>query len=163
LRNKDQTDPIESIEHITNGLPKFAYKQLTQQISRENAVVIIKFIKCQKTEINPSDAYKNVVIRSLITIIKYFDNKNFKQLMRSDIIKYLDSLRKSEQADPTHKWIGTYNLRRQLLLKFFKWLYDPAEEAKIRKIPGVMRDIPLLKRREQSIYTPDDLWKYFAV
>jgi hypothetical protein len=158
LRSKDETDLIESIEHITNDLPKFAYKQLTHQISRENAVIIIEFIKCQKTEINPSDAYKNVVIRSLITLIKYFDNKNFKQLTRVDIINYLDSLRKSEQADPIHKWIGTYNLRRQLFLKFFKWLYDPAEEAKIRKIPEVMRDIPLLKRKEQSIYKPDDLW-----
>ena len=72
MGSKDETDLIERIEHITNDLPKFAYKQLTHQISRENAVIIIEFIKCQKTEINPSDAYKNVVIRSLITFIKYF-------------------------------------------------------------------------------------------
>ena len=130
MKNKDQTDLIESIENITNGLPKFAYKQLTQQISRENAVTIIEFIKYQKTEINPSDAYKNLVIRSLIILIKYFKNKKFKQLTRADIISYLDSLRKSEEADSIHKWIGTYNLRRQLFLKFFKWLYYSTEAAK---------------------------------
>ena len=135
MRSKDQTDLIESIKLVTNGLPKFAYKQLTQQISTENAVTIIEFIKCQKTEINPSDSYKNLAIRSLIILIKYFKSKNFKQLTNINIINYLDSLRESEQVDPTHKWIGTYNLRRQLFLKFFKWLHDPTEEAKKRKIP----------------------------
>ena len=155
---KDKIDLIESIGHITSGLPRFICKQLTQQISKENAVIIIEFIKCQKTESNLSDAYKNLVIRSLITLIKYFKNKNFKQLTRVDVINYLDSIRKSEENDPTHKWIGTYNLRRVLFLKFFKWLYDPTEEAKKRKIPEVMRDIPQLKRKEQSIYKPDDLW-----
>ena len=157
LRTKDQTELIESINHITNDLPRFVYKQLSQ-ISTENAVTIIEFIKCQKTESNLSDSTKNLVIRSLITLIKYFMNKNFKQLTRFDIINYLDSLRKSEDADPTHKWIGTYNLRRQLFLKFFKWLYDPTGEAQKSHIPEIMRDILLLKRKEQSIYKPDDLW-----
>ena len=124
----------------------------------ENAVIIIEFIKCQKTESNLSDGTKNLVIRSLITLVKYFANKNFKQLTRVDILNYLDSLRKSEEDDPTHKWFGTYNLKRQLFLSFFKWLYYPTRAAKERPIPKVMRDIPLLKRKEQSIYKPDDLW-----
>jgi integrase/recombinase XerD len=158
LRNKDQIDLIESINHITNGLPRFACKQLTQQISTENAVTIIEFIKCQKTESNLSDGTKNLVIRSLMYLVKYCKNKNFKQLIRADILNYLDSLRKSEETDPIHRWIGTYNLRRQLFLKFFKWLYYPTEVAKKRKIPEVMHDIPILKRKEQSIYKPDDLW-----
>ena len=116
---KDKIDLIESIGHITSGLPRFICKQLTQQISKENAVIIIEFIKCQKTESNLSDNYKNLVIRSLITLIRYFKNKNFKQLTRVDIINYLDSLRKSEENDPTHKWIGTYNLRRVIIFKIF--------------------------------------------
>jgi hypothetical protein len=37
LKNKDQTDLIKSIELVTNDLPNFVYKQLTQQISTENA------------------------------------------------------------------------------------------------------------------------------
>ena len=91
LRNKDQVDLIESINHNINGLPRSTYKQLTQQISTENAVAIVEFIKCQKTESNLSDTYKNLVIRSLITLVKYFTNKNFKQLTRVDIIDYLDN------------------------------------------------------------------------
>ena len=108
---KDNIDLIESIEQITSGLQKYVCKQLTEQISTENAIIIIEFIKCQKTEINLSDTYKNLVIRSLVTLIRYFKNKNFKRLTRVDIINYLDSLRKSEEDDSAHKWVGTYNLR----------------------------------------------------
>ena len=127
-------------------------------VSPENAIKIAKYIKSQKTEVNLSDNYRKSVVTGLITLSRYFKNKSFSQLTRSDIINYLDSLRKSEDTDPAHKWIGTYNLRRQLFLKFFKWLYYPTEEATKRQIPEVMRDIPLLKRKEQSIYKPDDLW-----
>jgi hypothetical protein len=129
LRNKDQTDLIGSINHIANGLPRFVYQQLTEQISPENAVTIIEFIKCQKTESNLLDSTKSLVIRALITLVKYIPNRNFKKLTRVDIINYLDSLRKPEETDPTHGWIGTYNLKRQLFLKFFKWLYYPTEKA----------------------------------
>ena len=158
MKNNNQIDLLERIEHITNDLPTFASKQLTQHISTENAHIIIEYIKCQKTESNISDGYKNLVIKSLVILIKYFKNKNFKQLARSDIISYLDSLHKSEEADPLHKWIGTYNLKRQLFLKFFKWLHNPIKEAKKRPTPNVMRNIPILKRKEESIYKPDDLW-----
>ena len=157
-RENDRISLFESIENITSGLHKFVYKQLTTQISTENADIIVKYIQYQKTEINLSDTYRLLVITSLITLVRYFKNKKFRKLTRADIINYLDSFRKSEEADPAHKWIGTYNLRRQLFLKFFKWLYDPMEEAKKRHIPKVMRDIPKLKRKEQSIYKPDDLW-----
>ena len=158
MKNINQTDLLERNESITNGLPTFASKQITEQISTENAGIIIEFIKCQKTESNISDGYKNLVIKSLIILIKYFKNKNFRELTRSDIINYLDSLHKSEEADPLHKWIGTYNLKRQIFLKFFKWLYAPTKEAKKRPIPNIMRNIPILKRKEESIYKPDDLW-----
>ena len=129
MKDNNQINLLE-IEYITNGHPASASKQLIQHISTENAVIIIEFIKCQKTESNISDGYKNLVIKSLVILIKYFKNKNFKQLTRADIIDYLNSLQKSEEVDPLHKWIGTYNLKRQLLLKFFKWFYSPTLEAK---------------------------------
>jgi hypothetical protein len=110
------------------------YMLQQKDISTENAVTIIEFIKCQKTEINPSDGYMCVDL----IFIKYSRNKNFKQLARAVIITYLDSLLKSEEADPSYKWIGSDNLRRQIFLKFLKWLYNPTEEAKKRKIPEVL-------------------------
>ncbi len=103
MKIKDQTDLIESIEHIANSLPRFVRKKLTQQISTENAVTIIEFIKYQKTESNISDDTRNIVVRCLIILAK-FTNKNFKQFTRAEIINYLDSLRKSEEVDPAHKW-----------------------------------------------------------
>jgi hypothetical protein len=115
---KEQTDRFKSIGDVASGLPRFVFKQLTEQISKENADIIVSYIRYQKTDINLSDPYKRLVATSLITLARYFKDKNFNQLTRSDIINYLDSLRKSEDADPEHKWIGTYNLRRQLFLKF---------------------------------------------
>jgi integrase/recombinase XerD len=155
--NQDQIDIIKSIDNATERLQKYVHKQLIQ-ISTGNAIFITKYIECQKIEINLSDNYRHTVITCLITLSRYFKNKNFKQLTRLNIINYLNSLRKSEEADPTHKWIGTYNLRKKIFLKFFKWLYHPAKEAPKRPVPEVMRDIPSLKRKEQSIYKPDDLW-----
>jgi integrase/recombinase XerD len=67
-------------------------------------------------------------------------------------------LRKPEESDPLHKWIGTYNIYRVLLIRFFKWLYYPDIEQKKRPKPYVIENIPQLRRREQSIYKPSDLW-----
>jgi integrase/recombinase XerD len=158
LGSKKLIDPAESIGNIADGLPKFVCKQLAQLTSRENVGIIIRFIKCQKTEINLSDNYKYLLVRALIMLARYFKSKSFSQLTRSDIISYLDSSRKSEAVDPQHQWVGTYNLRRTLFLKFFKWLSYPTKEANKRPTPQVMRNIPRLKRKEESIYKPDDLW-----
>ena len=67
-------------------------------------------------------------------------------------------MRKPERIDPLHKWIGTYNLKKEALTKFFKWLYNPHLTAQDRPIPPVMNDVPRLTRREQSVYNPIDLW-----
>ena len=148
----------QDIESATAGLHKFIHKQLTQNVSNDNAIIIATYIKCQKTEINLSNNYRKTVVTGLIALAMYFKNKNFNQLKSPDIINYLDSLRKTDDADPSHKWIGTYNLRRQIFLKFFKWLYYSTVEAKKRLVPEVMRGISSLKRKELSIYKPDDMW-----
>jgi integrase len=158
MHSRSADQEITDIRIVTDGLHRYIYKQLTQKVSPDNAKSVMEFIQYQKTEINLSDSYRRTVISCLITLSFYFDNKSFKQLTRPNIVNYLNSLRKSEEADPTHKWVGTYNLRRQIFLKFFKWLYYPDKEAPKRPIPEVMRDIPLIKRKEQSIYKPDDLW-----
>jgi integrase/recombinase XerD len=73
-------------------------------------------------------------------------------------MKFLDSFRKPEASDPLHKWIGTYNIYRALFIRFFKWLYYPNVEQKKRPKPNIIENIPLLKRKEQSVYKPSDLW-----
>ncbi len=70
----------------------------------------------------------------------------------------LDSFRKPETIDPLHKWIGTYNIFRIHLMRFFRWLQSPDIEHNKRPRPSVIENIPKLKRKEVSIYKPTDLW-----
>ncbi len=77
---------------------------------------------------------------------------------REDVLLFLDSFHKPENSDPLYKWIGTYNQYTVLLIKFFKWLYYPDIEPHRRVKPQVVENIFQLKRKEQSIYEPSDLW-----
>jgi integrase len=79
-------------------------------------------------------------------------------MTRNDIISFLESFRKTDAADPLHKWIGTYNIFRIYLLRFFKWLYFPDIEPGKRLRPSILENIPELRRKETSIYKPSDLW-----
>jgi integrase len=85
-------------------------------------------------------------------------HKPYQKLTRPEIITFVDSFRKSEEIDPLHKWIGTYNLYRVHLLRFFKWLHYPDIEPVKRPNPSIIENVSGLKRKEQSIYKPTDLW-----
>jgi integrase/recombinase XerD len=112
-----------------------------------------------KNEVNLSDNYRRDQIEFLSRLSKYNNNnKPFKDLTRVDVIAFLDSFRKTEAQDPVHKWIGTYNLFRTYLFRFFKWLYYPHLEPGKRPRPSVINNIAKLKGKEVSIYKPSDLW-----
>jgi hypothetical protein len=57
-----------------------------------------------------------------------------------------------------HKWVSTYESYRIVLLRFFKWLYQPDISPIKRSKPAVVDNIPQIKRREISTYKPTDLW-----
>ena len=117
---------------------------------------LAEYITRVKREINISDGYRKSNIHTLTHLSKFYSNRrNFKGMARDDILLYLDSLRKPEVTDPLHKWIGTYTLRRGLIVKFFKWLFHPDIESTKRPHPEAVKNIPRLKRREQSIYKTD--------
>jgi hypothetical protein len=105
------------------------YVNCLRTLRPENAMTIVNYIQAMRTEINLSDNYRKLNIFLLSDISKFHNdsnnNKLFKHISRDDILSYLDSLRKSEATDPLHKWIGTYNLYRVLLIQFFRWLYYP--------------------------------------
>ena len=107
---------------------------------------------------NLTDNYRRDIIRGLAHFSIFCNNKSFKQITRDDLISFLDSFRKPENIDPLHKWIGTYNTYRMYLTRFFKWLYYPDIEPDKRPKPEVIENISILKRKEQSIYKPTDLW-----
>ena len=111
-----------------------------------------------KSEVNPKDHYRKDMIIILCKFSKYHNNTSFKDVTRTAILEFLDNFRKTETQDPMHKWIGTYNLYRIHLLRFFKWLYSPDIEPDKRPKPSVFENILRLKRKETSIYKPSDLW-----
>ena len=111
-----------------------------------------------KTEINLSDSYRKDLIQLLSKFSRYRDNKPFKEFTRADTVDFLETCRKTETQDPMHKWIGTYNLFRIHITRFFKWLYSPDVEPDKRPKPSVIENIAQLKRKEKSIYKPSDLW-----
>lgn len=131
------------IEFVTANLRR--QRELSNDlhsISTENALIISDYIIAMKTEINPSDNYRSDSIKILHRFSKYNKNKLLKTITRDDIISFLDSYRRP----------GIY------LLRFFKWLYYPDINANDRPKPDVIDNIPRLKRKEQSIYKPTDLW-----
>jgi integrase/recombinase XerD len=140
------------------GLAPSVSKQLFS-INIDNAATIVKYIEVIKTEVNPSDTYRRNLILILCRFSNYRNNsKPFTETSRDDIVNFLDSLRKTETQDPMHQWIGTYNLFRVDLMRFFKWLYSPDIEPDKRPKSSIIENIPKLKRKETSIYKPSDLW-----
>ena len=73
-------------------------------------------------------------------------------MTREDIVSYLNSLRKSIEVDPLHRWIGTHNLYVTKLVRFFKWLYNQTLGPRQRPRPKVLNNIPMLERKDVSIY-----------
>jgi integrase/recombinase XerD len=157
--HKTQIDPLdEKIDLVTEDLNRYLRKQLKEQVSVENAGLISEYSLIQKKGMNLSEDYRATTLSVLIVFCKALHNKPFFKISRYDILSHLDCLRKPESIDPLHKWIGTYNLKRECLAKFFKWLYNPDIASKDRRVPHIMKDIVRLKRKEYSIYKPTDLW-----
>jgi len=125
-----------------------------------NAKTIIDYIIAEQTEINIKDLTKEGKIKTLVWLSNFHRNtKTFTELTKQDILEYLNSLRKSSDEDPSNKWIGTYNGRQILLLKFFKWLYNPDEDYRKRLTPMCMQGIRKLARKEKTSYKPSYIWE----
>jgi len=156
------SDIDRKIKNTIEGLPSECFNYLAKRvlpISRENVLIICDYISSLKSEINPSRNYKCGTIIVLCRLSIFFKNdKMFKEITREDLLSFLDSFRKNESVDPMHKWIGTYNLHRIQLMRFFKWLYFPNIDYKQRPKPRVIENIYQLRRKEKSIYKPTDLW-----
>jgi integrase/recombinase XerD len=147
------------IEETAAGL-RPSYAKVLRIIPEENASIIIDYISAARIEVNLSDHYRKDLIQALSIFSRHTGNKNFGEMTRNDIVSFLESFRKTDAADPLHKWIGTYNIFRIHLMRFFKWLYSPDTEPNKRLKPSLIENIPKLRRKEKSIYKPSDLWTY---
>ena len=97
------------------------------RLSEDNALTVANYIIDYKREINASQSTIKTTVQFLFELSKVVGlEKKFADMTRDDILgHYLDSCRKSENEDSMHKWIGSYNIKREIVLRFFKWLYFP--------------------------------------
>jgi integrase len=147
------------LELATEGLEPSYFNKLKKLLSKTNALTIANYILAMKTEINLSDSYRMINLKVLVRISQFFRNKiSFQTMGRKEILMFLDSYRKTDAVDPIHRWIGTYNLYLVIPVRFFKWLYFPELPPSNREKPAVVENVPGLRRKEQSIYKPSDLW-----
>jgi hypothetical protein len=147
------------IEETVAGL-RPGYTKVLRIIPEENATIIADYISAARIEVNLSDHYRKDLIQVLSLFSRYTGNKHFRQMTQNDIISFLESFRKTDAADPLHKWIGTCNVFRIHLMRFFKWLYFPDIEPSKRPKPPMLENIPRLRRKEKSVYKPSDLWTH---
>ncbi len=146
------------LNEVCEGLPPYMKRHLLEKVSVENASTIIEYVQALRMEINLSIFYKQAVIDTLTTLAKFHPDKSFKNMTRSDILAFLDRLRKKEEQDPKHRWIGTYNQNIRHLNRFYRWLYYPLVEPKERPKPEQMQNVRQLRRKEDSNYEDHELW-----
>jgi integrase len=150
----------QRIAEATSELNKHYIAMVAERMSLKNADILSRFIIAGKKERNISCNTVMTYIDGVVYLENYHHHKDLEKIDKNDITSFLDSYRKLEAEDPLHRWINTYNVRYQILFKFFKWLYNLKcdDESKKVSIPPVMNDIKRLKRKEKSSYQVKDLW-----
>jgi hypothetical protein len=63
------------IDLATAGLQPFIFKDITQNVSPENALTIAEYILAMKTETNVSDDYRSLLIKKLSLFSRFSENK----------------------------------------------------------------------------------------
>jgi hypothetical protein len=150
----EQESPLfeQRLVNALDGLESYYLDHLRNRVSKANALTIADYVLSMKVETNLSTNYRRGIITTLKLVSQFLNNKPFREMTREDVLEYMDSIRKTEISDATHKWIGTYNYHLTNLLRFFKWLYSPHIEPSKRQKPKVIENIFNLKRREKSKY-----------
>jgi len=167
LTEKDVAEKVRlALEHL--HLPFYESLLMDRaRMSKENAAVLADYIIAMKREINPRASYVKNNIQFLSELSRFVGiEKRFEDFIKYDILSFLDSIRKSENDDPMHKWIGSYNVKSEAILRFYKWLHyqnieDPKKRNELSKLEGkpeCITGIRQLKRKEISCYKPSDLW-----
>jgi len=137
-----------NIKSITQYLKSYISKMLYEvlQINSYNVKIICDYIIAEQNELNIKESTKETKIKRLVHLSRYFHHKKtFFEMVKEDLLDYLNSLRKHSSLDPTNKSIGTWNSRQMLFLKFFRWLYNPNEpDLKKRQTPDCMKGIKQL-------------------
>ena len=150
------------IDSITHGMSRKALNtrlKMLYRISPSNAATICEHILSKQTERNIKISTAENKVNALLWLTRYLKLKPFEQMTKQDILSYLSSLRKSPEVDPQHKWIGSYNNRLRVYIRFFKWFYNKDEsDHRKRIILPCIQGLRQLPRQDKSPYKPTDLW-----
>ena len=161
-RQEQQQQEIEKDEvkdkiHLISKNQKNYIKKILDNLlenSNDNASIICDYIISEQNEINIKESTKEGKIKVLLDLLKFLNYKSLKAITKNDLLLYLNKYRKTDDEDPTHKWIGTWNNRHMILLKFFRWLFDSDNpDIKNRKTPQCMLGVKRLTKKEiRDIY-----------
>ena len=100
-----------------------------------------------------------------LRVLKLFSfdlgKKEFKDITREDVLKFLDKRKKSIDADPDKKWVRTWNDYLSRLVGFYRWLYNHeiTRDREDWNTPEPFSTIKKKKNKRDSSYTPNDVWE----
>lgn len=156
LDNRSITNKIDS---ITNNCSKKYFKKALCTLAGKNptnAAAICDYLLAEENENNIKQSTKEGKLKTLVWLSNHFkDRLTFRQMSKEDILKYLQK----DKDDKSYRWIGTYNGRQMILLKFFKWLHSSNEsDSRLRKTPACMFGIKQLPKKDIINYKPTDMW-----
>jgi predicted component of type VI protein secretion system len=108
---------------ITKGAPTSAYFNYVKNMAStniQNANILYDFIITEQNHTNVRLSTRLSYIKVICLFNRYLSYRDFTKITKNDILDYLNSLKRSELDDPTHKWINTYNTRQAM----FKIIFD---------------------------------------
>jgi integrase/recombinase XerD len=96
------------------------------KLGRGNSGIIADYLIAYKNETDTKVSTRTTICLNIIRFTqKVAKQKPLSSVTSDDILLYFDGLKKSEDADPKHKWKGTWNMLRIIIPRFFKWYYYP--------------------------------------
>ena len=135
--SKTREELNERIDAITRFTSRPYFNKALKKLALEcldNATIICDYINAEQNEINIKPSTIEGKIKILIWLSNFHHGKSFNLLTKQDVLSYLNSLRNPIDKDPTQRWIGSFNGRQMILLKFFKWLYNSEETDQKQRI-----------------------------
>lgn len=157
-------DLKNKVRSICKGSNSLYVNSILKKMSTnlENTKIFCEFLIVQHNNQNVKFNTTLTYIKNLSFFSEYSQYKDFEKITKDDIIDFLNSARKNEQEDPTHKWIGTHKTRHGILSKFFRWFYNEYKNNEIDQkkwvTPLCMQGIKQFHRTEKSTYKPPDIW-----
>jgi hypothetical protein len=136
-------------------------KRLVLELSDVNKAILADFLSDMLVHDNPRPNTLRIYISDIVLLARFYEHqKSYREINRDEVMAYLQSYRRTNEADPKEAWINTYNRKVISLSKFFKWLVFPdmdRNERKTAKAPQV-RDIPMFNKKEKTSVQAKDLW-----